>query len=98
MNALLNLIPNFRKRKIVELYKGRNIINGKDVTDNQIDNNDCAGKGTSIESETKIVDTHADNLLDESNEMEVTEEQNQHLYDPKYGNISEILDGKNLYD
>ena len=34
VNALLNLIPNVRKRKIVELYEGRDIINGKEVSDN----------------------------------------------------------------
>ena len=48
VNALLNLIPNVRKRKIVELYKGWDIINGKEVTDNQIDDNDCAVTDASI--------------------------------------------------
>ena len=54
VNALLNLIPNVRKRKIIEIYKVRDIINGKEVTDNLIDDNDCAGTEVSIESEKNL--------------------------------------------
>ena len=49
-------------------------------------------------NQKNFLDTHAGNLLEESNELEVTEEQNQHLYDPNDGDISEVLDDNNLDD